>query len=395
MGNADMTDPISSPQPIQLASVDKWSPGNESDPTPDGKFWASDDGPSFGEFLDMINPLQHIPVISSIYRAITGDEIGAGPRAIGGMIYGGPLGMIAAGITALFEEASGGDVATTVAHLVEDMFDGASGDAADPAANVAENAGNPSDAPAAAAPVAMAAAQAAAEPMPQLTARQAALLSSLSPAAGGHIAYNPGAALGMPQAQTGPAPAESGTVRIAAAQPAAASARDAGTVPPVALQFAGQPASASKRMFPAHPGRTASGTVLQSAGQAFAQGARANPGPVQTAKESRADRLLAQWAQQQMALQKAAAAAPETVSAAPSPAIADGDDVNRRSDSATGRKTAEAAAPSAAPAHPMLAPGNAGPEWYARAMDAALNKYQAAQGLRGAAPAPAGAGLSQ
>ncbi|MBT5049270.1 MAG: hypothetical protein HOM58_12290 [Rhodospirillaceae bacterium] len=35
-------------------------------------------GFSFGDFLDIINPLQHIPVVSTIYRMVTEDEIGPG-----------------------------------------------------------------------------------------------------------------------------------------------------------------------------------------------------------------------------------------------------------------------------------------------------------------------------
>ena len=33
------------------------------------------DGFTFLDFLDVINPLQHIPIISSVYRSITNDSI--------------------------------------------------------------------------------------------------------------------------------------------------------------------------------------------------------------------------------------------------------------------------------------------------------------------------------
>ena len=36
-------------------------------------FWG-DDGFSFGDILDLINPLQHIPIVGTIYRAVTGDD---------------------------------------------------------------------------------------------------------------------------------------------------------------------------------------------------------------------------------------------------------------------------------------------------------------------------------
>ncbi|MDP6473864.1 MAG: hypothetical protein QF894_03030 [Alphaproteobacteria bacterium] len=39
-----------------------------------GGFFGAD-GFGFDDFLDLINPLQHIPIISTIYREITGDTI--------------------------------------------------------------------------------------------------------------------------------------------------------------------------------------------------------------------------------------------------------------------------------------------------------------------------------
>lgn len=74
-------------------------------------------GFSFGDFLDIINPLQHIPVISTIYRMVTDDDIGPGARVAGGALFGGPLGVIGAGLTAVFEETSGGSVEEHVAAL--------------------------------------------------------------------------------------------------------------------------------------------------------------------------------------------------------------------------------------------------------------------------------------
>jgi len=47
------------------------------------------EGFSFSDVLDLINPLQHLPVISSLYRELTGDEIGAGARVLGSALFGG------------------------------------------------------------------------------------------------------------------------------------------------------------------------------------------------------------------------------------------------------------------------------------------------------------------
>ena len=46
----------------------------------------------FGDLVDMVNPLQHIPLVSTLYRDLTGDSIGPAARVIGGPLYGGPIG---------------------------------------------------------------------------------------------------------------------------------------------------------------------------------------------------------------------------------------------------------------------------------------------------------------
>lgn len=64
---------------------------------------AEPDKESFGfaDIIDMINPLQHIPVVSNLYQSATGDTIGAVAMIVGGAIFGGPLGALtSAGIVA-------------------------------------------------------------------------------------------------------------------------------------------------------------------------------------------------------------------------------------------------------------------------------------------------------
>jgi hypothetical protein len=52
---------------------------------------------SFREFLSELNPLQYIPVIGTLYRAITGDTIPEAAREIGSLVVsgltGGPVGI--------------------------------------------------------------------------------------------------------------------------------------------------------------------------------------------------------------------------------------------------------------------------------------------------------------
>lgn len=72
-------------------------------------FWG-EDGFTFGDLIDIINPLQHIPIVSTIYRAITGDEIGAGPRMIGGAALGGVAGFAASAVGAMVHSETGMEV---------------------------------------------------------------------------------------------------------------------------------------------------------------------------------------------------------------------------------------------------------------------------------------------
>lgn len=62
---------------------------------------------SFWDFLDIINPLQHLPIVSTIYREVTGDTINPAARVAGGALYGGPLGAGAAVATQVAEQIAG------------------------------------------------------------------------------------------------------------------------------------------------------------------------------------------------------------------------------------------------------------------------------------------------
>ncbi|MFN4353933.1 hypothetical protein [Parvibaculum sp.] len=50
---------------------------------------------SFADLVDTLNPLQHIPVVSELYRHVTGDRISPQARVAGGTLYGGPIGGVA------------------------------------------------------------------------------------------------------------------------------------------------------------------------------------------------------------------------------------------------------------------------------------------------------------
>ena len=64
---------IDAPEPV----------ANDSRPGVKKDFFG-EDGFNFFDLLDIINPLQHIPILSGLYRKITGDEISPGARMMGG-----------------------------------------------------------------------------------------------------------------------------------------------------------------------------------------------------------------------------------------------------------------------------------------------------------------------
>lgn len=85
---------------------------NENAPRPagHGPGLFGEDGFDFYDVLDVINPLQHIPVVSTLYRALTGDTIAAGPRMAGGALFGGVFGLMSAAVNAAIEEQTGHDI---------------------------------------------------------------------------------------------------------------------------------------------------------------------------------------------------------------------------------------------------------------------------------------------
>jgi hypothetical protein len=74
---------------------------------------------TFDDFIDIINPLQHIPVVNYIYRAITGDKISGFAQIAGGGLFGGPLGLVGGVVEAAFNDETGhGPAETMVADIL-------------------------------------------------------------------------------------------------------------------------------------------------------------------------------------------------------------------------------------------------------------------------------------
>ncbi|MGF7176033.1 hypothetical protein [Azospirillum doebereinerae] len=75
----------------------------------------------FEDLLDVVNPLQQLPVVSSVYREATGDSISIPARLAGGFLFGGPAGLIGSAAMALFEEVTGDSVLGHLESLVDEI----------------------------------------------------------------------------------------------------------------------------------------------------------------------------------------------------------------------------------------------------------------------------------
>jgi hypothetical protein len=73
-----------------------------------------EDGLTFGDIIDVINPLQHIPIIGTIYRWLTGDEISPVSSLAGGFLFGGPIGLAASAVNVIVDQATGDDIGGNV-----------------------------------------------------------------------------------------------------------------------------------------------------------------------------------------------------------------------------------------------------------------------------------------
>lgn len=98
-----------------MATGKRWrlreTPGaNELFLGPDGKF-------GWDDFIDIINPLQHIPVVAQIYRAVTGDQAYAASQFAGAIPFG-PLSAANAVLDTIIRAQTGRDAGTDIAAAI-------------------------------------------------------------------------------------------------------------------------------------------------------------------------------------------------------------------------------------------------------------------------------------
>lgn len=77
------------------------------------------DGPGFSDLLDIINPLQHIPLVNIAYQAITGDKEGGVAEFVGGALWGGMIGIAGAVINMAVEDQTGQSIGDNIAALFD------------------------------------------------------------------------------------------------------------------------------------------------------------------------------------------------------------------------------------------------------------------------------------
>ena len=68
--------------------------------------------------MDIINPLQQLPIVGPVYRALTGDTIKPEMRVVGGALYGGPIGLALAVADSAVEEVSGRDTGGNIVAMI-------------------------------------------------------------------------------------------------------------------------------------------------------------------------------------------------------------------------------------------------------------------------------------
>ena len=91
----------------------------------DKKFWG-DDGFTFGDVIDMLNPLHHLPIISTYYREMTGDECSEGSKIIGdvgfGVLISGVLGVAGAAANTSIRQKTDKNISDHLIDFTSDTY---------------------------------------------------------------------------------------------------------------------------------------------------------------------------------------------------------------------------------------------------------------------------------
>lgn len=72
------------------------------------------DGLTFGDLVDAVNPLNHIPIVSDLVGGASEEKPSVASKLLGGALLGGPIGFVASLANCIFEQATGHGVAGAV-----------------------------------------------------------------------------------------------------------------------------------------------------------------------------------------------------------------------------------------------------------------------------------------
>ena len=78
------------------------------------------DGFTTSDAIDIVNPLQHLPVIGSLYREFTGDSLDPFSRIVGNTLFFGPIGAAFSSVNVAVEMMTGKDMVSNVIAVIKD-----------------------------------------------------------------------------------------------------------------------------------------------------------------------------------------------------------------------------------------------------------------------------------
>lgn len=93
---------------------------------------SDDDSDFFHNLLEIVNPLQHLPIVSTIYRNLTGDKINTLDKLAGDALYGGAIGFASSVADTVFQGITGKDFGDTVYGFLTGKGDDAVATASNP-----------------------------------------------------------------------------------------------------------------------------------------------------------------------------------------------------------------------------------------------------------------------
>jgi hypothetical protein len=78
------------------------------------------DGFTTSDAIDIVNPLQHLPVIGSLYREFTGDSLDPFSRIVGNTLFFGPFGAAFSSVNVAVEVMTGKDMVSNLIAVIKD-----------------------------------------------------------------------------------------------------------------------------------------------------------------------------------------------------------------------------------------------------------------------------------